>query len=132
MPFRSRCSPPLTWPYSTSRLAPISEKRTSWLRRAAFGGVPARLKTIAAGQNVSMEEDGDTVTISSAAAAMFASLVAGENVQLTETPEARVRIAVPELTTARADIAAVGARVEALENEGDDIPGRLKVDDSLT
>jgi hypothetical protein len=72
------------------------------------------------------------VRINAAAAAISASLVAGENVQLAETPEAQVRVSVPGLTTARADLEAVTGRVEALENEGNDIPGKLKIDDELT
>ena len=50
---------------------------------------------------------------------------------LTENAESQVVIAVPGLTTVRTDLEAAAARVTALETAGDDIPGRLKVDDAL-
>ena len=50
---------------------------------------------------------------------------------LTENTESQLAIAVPGLTTLRSDREAAEARVTALENAGDDIPGRLKVNDAL-
>ena len=68
-----------------------------------FGGAAARLKTVVAGANVTVDEDATSVTINAAAAAISASLAAGVNVVLAENEaNGQVIIAVLGLTTTQA------------------------------